>query len=49
MRETRPGRRSPLAALTAVTPDTDRVLLAGVGRIASACRTAWVGRAAVVN
>ncbi|WP_329390221.1 hypothetical protein OG625_38570 [Streptomyces sp. NBC_01351] len=43
VRETRPGRRSLLAALTPVTPDTDRVLLAEVARIAG------MGRAAVVN
>ncbi|WP_405435046.1 hypothetical protein OG373_00035 [Streptomyces avidinii] len=43
VRETRPGRRSPLACLTPVTPDTDRVLLAEVARMAK------VGRAAVVN
>ncbi|MCX5009443.1 hypothetical protein OG765_00225 [Streptomyces sp. NBC_00555] len=43
VRETRPGRRSPLATLTPVTPDTDRVLLAEVARMAR------VGRAAVVN
>ncbi|MFD8633734.1 hypothetical protein [Streptomyces sp. NPDC059533] len=49
VRETRPGRRSLLAGLTPVTPDTDRVLLAGVARIASAGRSAGVGRAAVVN
>ncbi|MFF4331138.1 hypothetical protein ACFYZT_32115 [Streptomyces sp. NPDC001591] len=49
VRETRPGRRSLLAGLTPVTPDTDRVLLAGVGRIAGVGRTAGVGRAAVVN
>lgn len=49
VRETRPGRRSLLAGLTPVTPDTDRVLLAGVGRIASAGRSVGVGSAAVVN
>ncbi len=49
VRETRPARRFPLAALTPVTPDTDRVLLAGVARIASAGRSAGVGRAAVAN
>ncbi|MFD7261664.1 hypothetical protein [Streptomyces sp. NPDC059874] len=43
VRETRPGRRSPLACLVPVTPDTDRVLLAEVARMAR------VGRAAVVN
>ncbi|MFE5864185.1 hypothetical protein ACFQ77_27095 [Streptomyces virginiae] len=43
VRETRPGRRSPLACLAAVTPDTDRVLLAEVAGMAR------VGRAAVVN
>ncbi|MEU4358758.1 hypothetical protein [Streptomyces virginiae] len=39
----RPGRRSPLAALTLVVPGEDRVLLAEVGRIAG------VGRAAAAN
>ncbi|MEU9181848.1 hypothetical protein AB0C90_34440 [Streptomyces sp. NPDC048550] len=39
----RPGRRSPLAALTPVDPGEDRVLLAEVGRIAG------VGRAAAAN
>ncbi|MFE1416010.1 hypothetical protein ACFW6F_35205 [Streptomyces sp. NPDC058746] len=43
VRETRPGRRSPLACLTPVTPDTDRVLLAEVAGMAR------VGRAAVAH
>ncbi|MFJ9551119.1 hypothetical protein [Streptomyces erythrochromogenes] len=43
VRTTVAGRRSPLAALTPVVPGEDRVLLAGVARIAG------VGRAAVVS
>ncbi|MFE5680246.1 hypothetical protein ACFQ7B_35620 [Streptomyces erythrochromogenes] len=43
LRTARPGRRSPLAALTPLPPGQHRVLLAGVARIAG------VGRAAVVH
>ncbi|MGZ9935884.1 hypothetical protein ACXNSR_39095 (plasmid) [Streptomyces sp. NC-S4] len=43
VRTTAAGRRSPLAALTPLVPGEDRVLLAGVARIAG------VGRAAVAS
>ncbi|MFI1152557.1 hypothetical protein [Streptomyces sp. NPDC020817] len=43
VRETRPGRRSPLAALTPLVPGADRVAPAQVGRIAG------VGRATVAG
>ncbi|MFB6808517.1 hypothetical protein [Streptomyces sp. NPDC056387] len=43
VRTARPGSRSPFAALDPAVPGQDRVLLAGVARIAR------VGRAAVVN
>ncbi|WP_405419242.1 hypothetical protein [Streptomyces erythrochromogenes] len=43
VRTVRAGRRSPLAALTPVVSGEDRLMLAGVARIAR------VGRAAVVN